>query len=209
MGSGSVLEAAHGFDGAAFVEIFQNCIVYNDGVYNSFTDRDKEADAQIHVKHGEPLTFGADKSKGLAFDAQVDDAARSSTRGRTRARCSCTTRRTACSRALLLALAPPEFPVALGVILRQPGQSFEKAYYAHQPTKLERTGRVADALRQTSTWTVPVPDPRKKGDIPHFAGMYQATTTPPAKCGMSPFPLARPSELHGFRVAHDQVVVDG
>ena len=69
-GLGSVLEAAHGFDGAAFVEIFQNCIVYNDGVYNSFTDRDKEADAQLHVKHGEPLLFGADKSKGLAFDAQ-------------------------------------------------------------------------------------------------------------------------------------------
>ncbi len=41
------------------------------------------------------------------------------------------------------------------MILRQPGQSFEKAYYANQPTKLERTGRVADALRQTSTWTVP------------------------------------------------------
>ena len=38
VGLGGVLEAAHGFDGAAFVEIFQNCIVYNDGVYNSFTD---------------------------------------------------------------------------------------------------------------------------------------------------------------------------
>jgi hypothetical protein len=52
-------------------------------------------------------------------------------------------------------MAPPEFPVALGVVLRQPGESFEKVYYRHQPTKLERTGRVADVLRQTSTWTVP------------------------------------------------------
>jgi 2-oxoglutarate ferredoxin oxidoreductase subunit beta len=153
-GLGSVLAAAHGFEGAAFVEIFQNCIVYNDGVYNSFTDRDKEADAQLHVKHGEPLTFGADKSKGLAFDAQsmtlkVIDA---------RANPGAVlvhdeTNRTLAG--LLIALAPPEFPVALGVILRQPGQSFEKAFYANQPTKLERKGRVADALRQTSTWTVP------------------------------------------------------
>ena len=38
-GLGSVLEAAHGFDGTAFVEIFQNCIVYNDGVFNSFIER--------------------------------------------------------------------------------------------------------------------------------------------------------------------------
>jgi hypothetical protein len=45
--------------------------------------------------------------------------------------------------------------VALGVILRQPGVAFEKAYYANQPTKLKRTGKVADALRQTSTWRVP------------------------------------------------------
>jgi 2-oxoglutarate ferredoxin oxidoreductase subunit beta len=55
---------------------------------------------------------------------------------------------------LLLGMNTPEFPVALGVVLRQPGVSFEKAYYAHQPTRMKRTGRVADALRQTSVWRV-------------------------------------------------------
>jgi 2-oxoglutarate ferredoxin oxidoreductase subunit beta len=102
------------------------------------------------------LLFGTDKAKGLAFEPQsmtlkVIDA---------RANPSAVlvhdeTNRTLAG--LLVALAPPEFPVALGVILRQPGQSFEKAYYANQPTKLVRTGRVADALRQTSTWHVPAP----------------------------------------------------
>ena len=71
VGLGSVLEAAHAFSGAAFVEIFQNCIVYNDGVYSSFTDKDKAADAQIHVRHGEPLTFGEGGSRGLFFDAKT------------------------------------------------------------------------------------------------------------------------------------------
>jgi 2-oxoglutarate ferredoxin oxidoreductase subunit beta len=56
---------------------------------------------------------------------------------------------------LLLAMAPPDFPVALGVIVREPGVTFEKAYYASQPTQLKRTARVADVLRQTSTWRVP------------------------------------------------------
>ena len=56
---------------------------------------------------------------------------------------------------LLLTMPQPEFPVALGVVLRQPGVAFEKAYYATQPTKLKRTGKVADALRQTSVWRVP------------------------------------------------------
>jgi 2-oxoglutarate ferredoxin oxidoreductase subunit beta len=152
-GLGNVLQAAHGFDGAAFVEIFQNCIVYNDGVFNSFTDRDKEADGQIHVKHGQPLVFGENGSKGLAFDAKtmtlrvVDAKARP---GDVLAHDE--TNRVLAQ--LLLGMNGPEFPVALGVVLRQPGVSFEKAYYAHQPTGLKRTGSVAKALRQTSVWRV-------------------------------------------------------
>jgi 2-oxoglutarate ferredoxin oxidoreductase subunit beta len=154
VGLGGVLEAAHGFDGAAFVEIFQNCIVYNDGVYNSFTDRDKAADAQIHVKHGQPLVFGENGSKGLAFDAKtmtlkVVDA--KADEGGVLVHDE--TNRVLAQ--LLIGMAPPEFPIALGVILRQPGVSFEKAYYEHQPTKLKRTARVADVMRQTSTWRVP------------------------------------------------------
>ncbi len=85
-GLGGVLEAAHGFDGAAFVEIFQNCIVYNDGVLQ-LVHRSRqggrcaaarEAWRASHVRR--------DKSKGLAFDAKsmtlkVIDAQRESGRG--------------------------------------------------------------------------------------------------------------------------------
>jgi 2-oxoglutarate ferredoxin oxidoreductase subunit beta len=153
-GLGLVLEAAHGFEGAAFVEIFQNCIVYNDGVFNSFTDRDKAADAQIRVEHGLPLTFGEGGSKGLAFDvktmtlkvidakANPNDVLVHDETNRTLGQ-------------LLLTMPQPEFPVALGVVLRQPAVAFEKAYYAAQPTKLKRTAKVADVLRQTSVWRVP------------------------------------------------------
>jgi 2-oxoglutarate ferredoxin oxidoreductase subunit beta len=154
-GLGSVLEAAHAFEGAAFVEIFQNCIVYNDGVYNSFTDRDKAANAQIHVRHGQPLVFGDGGAKGLSFNAQkmaleiVDAKA-----GSDRVLVHDETNRMLAQ--LLIGMPQPEFPVALGVILREQGApSFERAYYEHQPTKLKRTGRVADVLRQTSTWRVP------------------------------------------------------
>jgi 2-oxoglutarate ferredoxin oxidoreductase subunit beta len=150
-GLGGVLKAAHGFEGTAFVEIFQNCIVYNDGVYNSFTDN--ATDAQLHVTHGQPLVFGENGAKGLAFDPQamalkiVDAHAHPE-----QVLVHDETNRVLAQ--LLLALQPPEFPVVLGVVLRQPGQSFEKAYYAHQPTKMQRTAKVADVLRQTSVWTV-------------------------------------------------------
>jgi 2-oxoglutarate ferredoxin oxidoreductase subunit beta len=152
-GLGDVLVAAHGFEGAAFVEIFQNCIVYNDEVFADFTSRDKAAEGQIHVKHGEPLVFGEDGAKGLHFDPaqmalEVIDA---------KARPGDVLRHDETSPVLaqlLLAMAPPDFPVAMGVVHRRPGESFERAYYARQPTGLRRTARSADALRQTSTWLV-------------------------------------------------------
>jgi 2-oxoglutarate ferredoxin oxidoreductase subunit beta len=148
-----VLEAAHGFDGTSFVEIFQNCIVYNDGVFNSFTDRDKAADAQIRVEHGSPLVFGADGSKGLGFDAKTMTLKIVDAKANADQVLVHDTNRTLAQ--LLLTMPQPAFPMALGVVLRQPGTAFEKAYYAAQPTKLTRTAKVADALRQTSIWRVP------------------------------------------------------
>ncbi|HEY7671221.1 MAG TPA: hypothetical protein VIC71_03305, partial [Gammaproteobacteria bacterium] len=55
---------------------------------------------------------------------------------------------------LLLSMQAPELPVALGVVYRKPRPSYEAAFYANHPTGLKRTARVADALRQTSTWWV-------------------------------------------------------
>ena len=55
---------------------------------------------------------------------------------------------------LLLAMEPPALPMALGVIHRRPGQSFETSFYAAHPTGMVRTARVADVLRQTNTWSV-------------------------------------------------------
>ncbi|HYN40123.1 MAG TPA: 2-oxoacid:ferredoxin oxidoreductase subunit beta, partial [Rhodospirillales bacterium] len=60
-----VLKRAHAHRGASFVEIFQNCLVYNDEVFAGFTDRSVAQEAQIHVEHGKPLLFGPKNSRGL------------------------------------------------------------------------------------------------------------------------------------------------
>ena len=62
-----VLKAAYAHQGAAFVEIFQNCIVYNDDVFAPFTDKANAAAGQLWVEHGKPLVF-ASGTKGLALD---------------------------------------------------------------------------------------------------------------------------------------------
>src|SRR5262245_42551798 len=52
-----VLKAAHAHKGASFVEIYQNCVVYNDDVFAGFTNREVAADKQLWLKAGERMLF--------------------------------------------------------------------------------------------------------------------------------------------------------
>lgn len=65
-----VLKAAHAHKGAAFVEIFQNCIVYNKDVFADFTEKKNADEGQLWLKHGEPMLF-AKGAKGIALDAET------------------------------------------------------------------------------------------------------------------------------------------
>ena len=53
-----VLKAAHAHQGAAFIEIFQNCIVYNKDVFDDFAAPKGAEDRQLWLEHGEPMLFG-------------------------------------------------------------------------------------------------------------------------------------------------------
>src|SRR3546814_2279640 len=63
-----MLARAHAHKGASFVELFQNCIVYNDGVFDDFTDKSVAEDRQVVVEHGKPLLFGKERNRGLRID---------------------------------------------------------------------------------------------------------------------------------------------
>jgi 2-oxoglutarate ferredoxin oxidoreductase subunit beta len=55
--------AAH--RGTAFVEIYQNCKIFNDGVFEYSTDKSTKADNTLYLEHGKPLLFGKDRTKGI------------------------------------------------------------------------------------------------------------------------------------------------
>src|SRR5262245_24088859 len=56
----SVLKAAAEHEGSAFVEIYQNCNIFNDGAFDSLKDPETRDDYVIRLQHGSPVTFGAD-----------------------------------------------------------------------------------------------------------------------------------------------------
>ncbi|MFQ5990123.1 MAG: 2-oxoacid:ferredoxin oxidoreductase subunit beta [Candidatus Methylomirabilales bacterium] len=60
-----IFKRAHEHKGSAFIEILQNCNVYNDGAWESITDRATKADNQLVLAHGKPLIFGKNQEKGI------------------------------------------------------------------------------------------------------------------------------------------------
>ncbi len=66
----ATLRRAREHRGAAFVEIFQNCNVFNDGAFEAITGRANRDDMLIPLVHGEPVRFGADREKGVVVDPQ-------------------------------------------------------------------------------------------------------------------------------------------
>ena len=57
--------------GTSLLEIYQNCNIFNDGAYKSFTDKEVRDDRVVELHQGKPLWFGKDLDKGLSFDADL------------------------------------------------------------------------------------------------------------------------------------------
>jgi 2-oxoglutarate/2-oxoacid ferredoxin oxidoreductase subunit beta len=153
VGLSEVLTASHAHKGASMIEIFQNCIVYNDNVFGGFTDKENVKDSQLKLAHGEPMVYGAEQDKGLAFDIKtmalkVVDPAKHADEILVHDETNKVIAQ------LLLGMPRPQFPVALGVIFRQEDDSFDKTYYNNHVSGMKRTGTIKDVLRKTTTWKV-------------------------------------------------------
>jgi len=61
----SVLKRAAAHKGAAFVEIWQNCVVFNDGAFDEWSEKDVRDERLLKLEHGKPLVYGKTKDKGL------------------------------------------------------------------------------------------------------------------------------------------------
>ena len=69
-----VLERAAAHRGGAFVEIYQNCKIFNDGVFDYATDASIKTDTVIYLEHGRPLLFGKDRNQGLRLNGFEPEA---------------------------------------------------------------------------------------------------------------------------------------
>ncbi len=65
---GETLQRAAAHSGTSFVEVYQNCNVFNDGAFDYATNRDTKQDTTVELQHGKPLIFGKNRDKGIRLN---------------------------------------------------------------------------------------------------------------------------------------------
>ena len=138
-----LLHEAKAHAGTSFVEILQNCIVYNKDVFAPVTDKKRADEWQVRVEHGKPLLFGARREKGLRLNPHA--LALEVTQNLDEVLVHDETNATLA--ALLIALCPP-LPMAFGVIHRRSEPMFDAAFQV-----IEKSGEAPslDALVRRAT----------------------------------------------------------
>jgi 2-oxoglutarate ferredoxin oxidoreductase subunit beta len=151
-----VLKAAYRHEGAAFVEIFQNCIVYNADVFAKFTEKANADENQLWLENGTPMLF-ARGTKGIALDAEhltlkvvevIDgdwQAAGVIVHD--------TTNRAVAHMLVEMILGP--FPMALGVLYEDPRPTFDQTLLKKDEDSA--SGKIADLqalIEKGQSWTV-------------------------------------------------------
>jgi 2-oxoglutarate ferredoxin oxidoreductase subunit beta len=150
-----VMRRAHDHRGAAMVEIFQNCVVFNDGVFHEFTARDVVDDNQIHVEHGKPLRFGKDGVRGLRVrpGTQQLEVITPGEDGISDDDVLVHDEKDIALANMLVRLQTPVFPVAIGVIYDHPARTYDTDLMAEVGAESsDGPGELHDLLAGGQTW---------------------------------------------------------
>ena len=153
-----VFQRAWEHQGTSFVEILQNCIVYNDDVFAEFTAKDIAQDRQVHVMHGEPMIFGANEDKGLRVDAESLqlEVVTLGENGISESDILVHDETNPTLARMLATMEAPEYPVALGVLYCDPAETYDASVLAQVQEAKDRLPEadLDEYLRRGHTWTV-------------------------------------------------------
>jgi 2-oxoglutarate ferredoxin oxidoreductase subunit beta len=155
----TVVRRAAEHRGTAFIEILQNCPVFNDGAHEHLTDKATKADRQLVVQQGKPLLFGKGGRQGIRVGSSLAPEVVTVGDGPGEVPASACLVHDEAGEALagiLARLTPPEFPTALGVLhaVRRPTLGEIMSDQEARAVSTRGEGTLADLLRAGETWTV-------------------------------------------------------
>ena len=158
-GLGDILRQGAEHQGSSFIEIYQDCNVFNHFAFKHATDKDTKLDCIIQLEHGKPMVFGKDRDKGirlngsgkpevvalgdeykeddLLFHDETDEGLAFT----------------------LSRMRHPEFPEPMGVFYRIPDECYENLLDGQVAAAVEARGKgdIKQLLNAGDTWTVKPP----------------------------------------------------
>lgn len=133
---------AQKFKGTSLIEILQNCVIFNDGCFSQYTDKEVKEDKQIFLEHGKPMIFGKNRDKGLVLRGLKLETVTIGEDGITEddiyihdAKCKDST--------LHHILVKMEYPLATGII-----RSFEEATFEEREESLTKQVKAGSEYRK-------------------------------------------------------------
>lgn len=144
--------------GTSLVEVLQNCVIFNDDAHAAVTAKENRDDFQLHVKHGELLLFGKDRKKGIRLNGLKLEVVTIGENGITEkdilvhdAHSEDPT-----LHLMLARMAPPHFPMVLGVIRQVRTQTFDEsvAMEAEKVKQMARYHSMDELLRSGEIWEI-------------------------------------------------------
>ena len=147
--------------GAALLEVYQNCVVFNDEAFLHLTDKTQKAERVIVLEHGKPLLFGKNKDKGIRMAANFTPEVVQVGDGPSQVPLSqIAVHDETCANPayafMLSRMEYPDFPVPIGVLRAVSRPAYEDLV-ASQKAQVEKArgkGDVAKLLASGETWTV-------------------------------------------------------
>jgi 2-oxoglutarate ferredoxin oxidoreductase subunit beta len=154
-GMQDIIKAAANHKGTSFVEIYQNCNIFNDGTFSAVNDRSLREDRILRLNHGEILTFGKEQKKGIRLRGlkpvivNLDEGVNEKELLIHDQYCEDSTLAN-----LLSGFDYPEFPVPMGILRQVEHTPYEEKIEQQIKTQIEKKGEgdLAALLRGNQVW---------------------------------------------------------
>ena len=150
----TTLEQAAAHKGTSFVEILQNCIIFNDKTHDPFLARSVRNERILYLEDGKPMVFGTDHPRGIGTDGFTPKVVEETEQGLLVHQPGLLS---AAQAYMISQLTYPEFPVPMGVFRRVPRATYEDLAHGQVADAVKRAGGPGDLgqlLKGRGSWTV-------------------------------------------------------
>ncbi len=151
-----MMAAAH--KGTAFIEVYQNCVIFSNKIHDAYTNRLTRSDNTLRLEHGKPLIFGKDKNKAIVLDGFSPKIVTIGEDGYTEndPRIIIHDETDMNESHMLSYMMYPDFPLPIGVYQKIERETYEKAMEDQIQEVIQNSGPLSmeKLLTSGSTWKV-------------------------------------------------------